>query len=163
MSLVIGYKMKPYLLNIKQFEKKLKPWRDLSQANQIKGSWLKLIRETLGISSSYLAHKMGVTQPNITQLEQAETAETITIKTLKNLAHQLDCDLVYAIVPREPINQMLEKRARTIAKKQLDIVAHTMFLEDQSLNKEDLKERYEEMVKELLTGHPKYLWKEDYD
>jgi len=67
------------------------------------------------------------------QLEKAEAEDTITLKSLRNIANALDCDLTYALVPREgTIREMNESRARTNAREHVSRIEHSMALEDQA-------------------------------
>ncbi len=43
-------------------------------------------------------------------MERKEADETITLKQLKQLASGLDAELIYAIVPRQSIDDMIEAR-----------------------------------------------------
>jgi predicted DNA-binding mobile mystery protein A len=155
--------MKTSSLKVNQIERLLKPWRTLLYKQHRRNNWLKTIRETLGISATYLADKMKVSQANISIIEKSEINDNITLKSLKKYAQAMDCELVYAIVPKSPLNGLLEDRARKVARKRLEPVAHSMSLEDQSVDKGDLKARYEQMIKELLIGDPKHLWNSHYD
>jgi len=51
------------------------------------------------------------------QLEKGEAEDRITLKSLRAVANALDCDLVYALVPRADTMQgVIENRARSEAK-----------------------------------------------
>ncbi len=73
----------------------------------------------------------------------------------------MNCKLVYCLVPLEPLNKILERQARAIAKKRIKIINHSMSLEEQGLNAKQLKQQEDDLVKELLQANPKKLWDDD--
>jgi predicted DNA-binding mobile mystery protein A len=69
-------------------------------------------------------------------LEKREADDRITLKSLRAVANALDCDLVYALVPRaDSMQQLIEDRARAEAKKHVLGVEHSMALEDQAVGR----------------------------
>src|ERR1700680_2276769 len=95
--------------------------------------WMKAIREALGMSSAQLAKRLGVKQPSVVALEQSEVKGTIELASLQRVAGALDCTLVYALVPNQPLEVMVRDRARTFARRRLEVVEHSMLLEDQKV------------------------------
>jgi len=67
--------------------------------------WVRAIRDALGMSARQLAKRMHMSQAAITQLERSEVAGTIRIETLRRLADAMNCDLTYAVVPRQPLRK----------------------------------------------------------
>jgi predicted DNA-binding mobile mystery protein A len=94
--------------------------------------WLRAIREALGMSARDLAGRMGVTESTVVRLEVSEHAETAQLRSLSRAADALGCDLVYALVPRRPLEDTVQAQARAQAAKSLAPVQHTMLLEDQT-------------------------------
>ena len=69
---------------------------------------------------------------------KAEAEDRITLKSLRTLANALDCDLVYALVPRAAsLEDLMSNRARIQAKKNVLGVEHSMALEDQAVGNVD--------------------------
>src|SRR5271166_4052700 len=100
--------------------------------------WVRAIREAIGVSSGELALKLGKSRQLILQQEKAEAEERITLKSLRTLADTLDCDLVYALVPRaESMQALIVERARVQARKSVLAVEHSMALEDQAVGRLD--------------------------
>jgi hypothetical protein len=65
--------------------------------------------------------------------ERAEVDDRITLRSLRACADALDCDLVYAFVPRgATIEKTLAARVRAAASHTVHRVEHSMALEDQS-------------------------------
>jgi predicted DNA-binding mobile mystery protein A len=123
-----------------------------------KQGWIRTVREALSMSSYVLANRMGCNRSNVTSLEQSEKKGTITLKALEHAAQAMNCKLVYCLVPLEPIDQQLERQARIVAQKQIDLINHSMKLERQGLNPKQLKQQEDDLVQELLQGNLKNLW-----
>jgi hypothetical protein len=71
-------------------------------------------------------------------MEKAEADDRITLKSLRTIAGALDCDLVYALVPRaSSLQASIESRAFSDAKSRVLKVEHSMALEDQAVGRID--------------------------
>ena len=103
--------------------------------------WIKAIRDALGMSMAQLARRMGISQPGIVRLEQCEAAGRIKLETLQRAAAALNCRLVYALVPIEPLETMVHDRARAIAMRDLAAIEHTMRLENQGVEDRMARDR----------------------
>lgn len=122
------------------------------------GGWIRALRRALGMTTSALGRRAGLAQQSIVQLEESEKRGTITLASLRRMATALDADLVYAIVPRRPLSDMLAARARELAFERMRSVANTMSLEAQSLSNEEIQERINELTREL-ERRPRELWR----
>lgn len=96
--------------------------------------WIKAIREAIGMSSAQLARRTGVAQQVLYKIELSEAAGTIKLETLERVAAALNCRLVYALIPNEPLEEMVRKRVLDVADQQLGAVEHTMRLENQAID-----------------------------
>ncbi|WP_254073728.1 mobile mystery protein A [Burkholderia sp. S171] len=121
--------------------------------------WLKVIRESLGLTERQQADRLGITGSTLHKSESAEAEERITLGQLRKLANGLDCELVYALMPRKPLTQVVEDRARSIALQEVSGVAHTMSLEDQRPTTDRLRKQVEHRTAELLRGRWSDLWR----
>jgi enoyl-CoA hydratase/carnithine racemase len=65
-------------------------------------------------------------------MEHSEMAGHIRMDTLAAAADALGCDLVYVLVPRRPLEEVVRERAREIARPLAASVEHTMLLENQA-------------------------------
>src|SRR5271154_7181917 len=74
--------------------------------------WIKAVREALGMTTAQLARRLGIRQPSVVALEQSEAKGTIELATLRRVAEALDCTLVYALVPKKPLEDIVRERAR---------------------------------------------------
>lgn len=105
-------------LRIQQLNRALAPFLAAAQRPRPHKGWVRAIREAIGVSSGDLATRMRTSRQLALQQEKAESEDRITLKSLRALAHALDCDLVYALVPRGGSLQALfeaGKRAETKA------------------------------------------------
>src|SRR6266568_1006611 len=83
----------------RQVDELVATWRSFIKRPTPKGDWLRMMREALGMTTRQVAQKLNVSQPRIVKIEQSEALGTITLKTLRDTANALGCDLVYAVVP----------------------------------------------------------------
>jgi len=120
--------------------------------------WLRAIRDALGVTTRQLAVRLGVTQSRVVALEQAEAQESVSLASLRRAAEALDCTLVYALVPKRPLADMLRRQAEFKADAQLTRISHTMSLENQSASGEELRRQRELLIDELLRGNLSRLW-----
>jgi predicted DNA-binding mobile mystery protein A len=125
-----------------------------SFAPPIRG-WIKAIREALGMTSAQLAERMKVSQPTIAGIEQSEAKGKIQLATLKRVAKTLDCTLVYALIPNQPLETMVQDQARKVARRRLHSVDHTMLLENQQSKAADLETQIDAYVRDM---NPRTLW-----
>lgn len=73
--------------------------------------WIRIIRWALWMSPSELARKLGVAQSTLTRLEESEMNGTISMQSLRRAANVLGCDVVYAFVPRQPLDVSVRAQA----------------------------------------------------
>jgi predicted DNA-binding mobile mystery protein A len=76
---------------------------------------------------------MGVSQPTVADLEASEMHGTIKLDTLRRAAEALDSEVVYFLVPRRTLSQIVDGQARRKASATITRVAHHGRLEDQEL------------------------------
>jgi predicted DNA-binding mobile mystery protein A len=111
--------------------------------------WIRAIRDALGMSGVQLAKRLRVTPQTAEALERSETAGTIQLNTLRRAAEAMDCTLVYALVPKTSLENMVDARARSIALTDLARVSHTMKLEDQDTGDREIEARIEEYIQHI--------------
>ena len=141
----------------RQLDKRLSTLYGEALARPPRG-WVKAIREALGMTSAQLAKRLGVSQPRVVAIEQAEAKGTITLDSLERVAHALDCRLVYALVPREPLDALVEERAAQLANKRLDSTRHNRALEAQALDTPDEDEQRKRLIRRLIEQAGSELW-----
>jgi predicted DNA-binding mobile mystery protein A len=74
----------------------------------------------------------------------------LRLSTLERVAHALDCDLVYALVPRASLDDLVRQQARHTAEVRLATIRHSMRLEDQAVGDADTDELIDELADELI-------------
>lgn len=120
-------------LRLKQLDRALEPYRAARAVSRPPKGWIHAIRQALGLSSGELARRLGTSRQLPLQLEKGEAEDRITLKSLRSAANALDCDLVYAFVPRAgSLQETIKDRARTEAKARVLGVEHSMALESQA-------------------------------
>ena len=129
-------------------DQRLDPFRALAAQPQPPRGWIRAVRDALGMSSTELAARMGISQSGIPALERAEVDGSLKLDRLRRAAAALDCDLVYALVPRTSLEESVQRRAHTKAAAYLARVDHTMMLEDQRVA-DDAADR---MLAEVAAG-----------
>lgn len=144
----------------RQLDKRLAALRDSEALTRPPRGWIKSIREALGMTSAQLARRLGVSQPRVTAMERGEVQGTLTLDSLEKAALALDCRLVYALVPREPLGDTIRKRAKLKARSKLASTDHTMALEAQSVDEETEAEQLERLTRRLLEKAGSELWDE---
>ena len=124
------------------------------------GGWLKLVRECLGLSSTALSKRMGLSSSYSYKLEEREKTGSVTLASLSKSAEALGCELVYNIVPKDglSLDSLLEKKCSEYAKKTLEDVWHSMKLEGQALTKIQKKKQLEELTKKLKDSLNPQIW-----
>lgn len=138
----------------------LKPLRDMEPLIRPGRGWIKAIREAIGMTTGQFAKRLGVSQPRVAALEKAEADGVVTLKSLRQAAEALDCDFVYALVPRKPLEQVVKARARDVAERQLARTDQTMRLENQAVSKARMARARDELAAELLRSDRR-LWADE--
>ena len=134
----------------RQLDKRLNTLRYSDALTRPPRGWIKAIREALGMTTAQLAQRIGVSQPRAVAIEKAEKDKSITLESLERAARALNCRVAYTLIPRKPLNELVEERAQIVAKKHLRSTKHSMALEAQSVDKADEKEQLK-LLSELLT------------
>lgn len=122
--------------------------------------WIRAVRDALGLTVRQLARRMGKTHSVVVRLEGSEAADTITLGSLRAAAEAMNCTLVYAIVPNRSLTETARARATAIADAHLARVHHTMRLEDQALQPDDLEHERERLIARILARGGSRLWDE---
>ena len=143
-----------------QLDKRLNAMRNAEEFTRPQRGWVKAIREALGMTTAQLAKRLGVSQPRVVGIEQAEAKGAITLDSLERAAHALDCQLVYALVPRKPLDALIAERASRLATTRLNSTRHSMALEAQALDANDEDEQRKRLIRQLIEQAGSELWDE---
>ena len=133
----------------RSLDRTLSPLLKLPRRRPQRG-WVRAIRDALGMTAAQLGDRIGVTQSTIQRLETSEAAETIQLNSLRRLAEGLNCELVYALIPRDTLTATYDSAARAAAARELARVSHSMALEDQAVDDQAEDERLRQFIAEEL-------------
>lgn len=142
-------------------EKKIRPWAALREDKTPGSGWIKAVRGALGMSARQLAERVGVEQSTITRLEERESVGKVTLESLATVAKAMDCKLIYAIVPNEryrDFEMIVNERAHDLARQLVERAEHSMRLEKQGTDAQDLDERIATLANQLKTQMDVRIW-----
>lgn len=139
----------------RSLDRVLAPYRALNAGRPPRG-WIRAIRDAFGMTGGQLGRRLGVSQSTVQKLERSEQEGTIQLASLRRLAEALDCELVYAFVPRQPLERSYETAARAVADRELAAISHSMALEDQALDDADQDDRLRRFIADELD--PRKVW-----
>jgi len=137
-----------YLQSISEFKKLNLPAK----------GWVRAIRDGLYMSRRQLAERLGLSTSRIQRLEQDEVSGSVTIKTMRRTAEALDCEFVYALIPRESLEYTINTQAHKKAARYLQKTNHSMALEDQSLNNDDYHRSWDSLSNQIVLNSSRTLW-----
>lgn len=122
--------------------------------------WIRSVRKALGMSGPQLARRLDLSRSQVTQMERMEADDRITLKQLRRVAEALDCELVYALAPRHPVQQTLQKRAEQLARTLLGRAHTHMVLEAQQLTPAQQEKEVAREATRLLNNLPRDFWED---
>ncbi len=122
--------------------------------------WLATVRKALGMSVVQLAQRRGVTRNQISKLERTELDCAVTLGTMKKMAEAMDCRFVYAVVPRDDVETLIDEQARKKALKLVSKAGQHMALEAQSLSNEQIRFEVDRLTQELKDKPPTDFWED---
>ena len=138
-------------LRLKQLTNSLGAFDSARQAARPKDGWLHAIRQALGLSRQQVAKVVRVPQQYIASFEKSEANDRITLGSLRRVAAAMDCELVYAIVPKAgTLQDLADRRLRSEVSKNVVATEKSMALEGQGTG--DLNEKIEDEVKRIKAG-----------
>jgi predicted DNA-binding mobile mystery protein A len=153
--------MKSHFKDLKQrqLDAGLTRWRSAELPARPPSGWIKAIREALGMPAAHLAKRLGLVPSTVLRLETSEADDTISLGSLRRAAEALDCELQYALVPRQSIAQTMESQANKVARERMATIVHTMALEAQATSNETVDTQVKELAESLLKGSRRELWR----
>lgn len=120
------------------------------------GDWIRLIRTSLRMTQAELARRAGVNEANLVAIERGTTDPRIS--TLKKIFDALSCDLLVEPRPRQPFNEILREKARSVAITRLKQSMGTMALENQAPTANVFEALVEKRTDEILNDTREHLW-----
>lgn len=142
----------------KSLDEKLKAFIKARSIVRPKSGWVRAIREAIGMTTAQLAERMNIQQSGVTLLEQREVAKTVTLETLQRAANALNCELVYALVPKNSLEKIVDDQAQISAQRLLKRTLHTMELEMQRAGESETSLHERELAAELKIKMDRRLW-----
>ncbi|MFV1985280.1 MAG: mobile mystery protein A [Thiohalomonadales bacterium] len=144
----------------KQYQDKIDQTNQLTGFVRPKEGWIRTLRKALGMSGPQLAKRLKVGKSQMSQMERLEMDDRITLKQLRKVAHALDSELVYALVPKNPVNDMLWERACEKAKALVEKTDAQMKLESQQVSRDLLESFKEKEAERLVKEIPRDFWED---
>jgi predicted DNA-binding mobile mystery protein A len=136
-------------------------FKSFSLMSKPKNGWIRTIRSAMFMPLGFLANRMNVSPQAISGFEKNEIDDTITLKTLRHVAQAMNCQLHYALIPKDKsLLKLLEDQAHLKACKIVDEVDKSMSLEDQRVkdSSKSIKAMTKALAKELAKNPNKKLW-----
>lgn len=109
------------------------------------------------MSLRQVAARAGVSKTTAASAERNEVKGTAQLESLRRLADAMDCEFVYAVVPRVSLEETLQRRAREAAERMVGRVADSMELEAQGTSSAEREELVKELT-ERFRANPSELW-----
>lgn len=145
-------------LRIAQLDEVLQDFRNLKSTEAPPKGWITEIRQALGMTDLQLAKRLGLGRSTIGAYQRHERQGSITHKSLRKAAESLGCELVYALVPRTSLNEILHKRLRQKALQRVRGVGVTMALEEQGISDVTLERQIQGLIDDWRVNQPSDLW-----
>ncbi len=146
-------------LLIEQLDRKLKPFLGSEIIIIPDKGWINTIRTTINMTLEQLGKKLKMTKQGVKRIEESEAAGTITIKSLKEVGNALEMKFVYGFVPIDgSIDSLLDRKSKILAEKIILRTNHNMMLEDQEIEKGNLRNAIEDLSKEIKFELKKAIW-----
>ncbi len=149
--------------NVKQRQAESK----INQASQAKkalanplGGWIAAFQEAIGMSTSALADRVGISRNNVYSAIKNEQSGSISLNQLEKMADAMGGKLVYAIIPRQgEVDDIIMAQARKKAKRIIQRTRAHMALEEQIEGLRSQEEMIEELAREIAREMPRDFWK----
>lgn len=145
-------------LRIRQIDEALAPLAKLRDLSPPPEGWTRTIREALGMSLRQLAERAGVSKTTVRSAEVNEAKGTIQMNSLAKLAEAMDCDLVYALVPRHSLRDTLEHRAELVAERMVERISDSMELEAQGISPGERARQIDELAAKIVRERQRDFW-----
>ncbi len=136
-------------LALDQIERRIGAIRKTKEAMKVRPGWIHYMRKALGMKLEDLANCAGLSLSTVAQAERREAEGKVTLATLKQMAEAMECQFVYAFVPKTKIKSLLKGKALTKARAILTTADTHMTLEDQKVT-ESFERRVERLATKLL-------------
>jgi len=145
-------------LRIRQLDETLSPFQALRHRPPPRGGWARTLREALGLSVRHVAERAGLSKTAVRSAEANEAKGTVQLASLRRLAEAMDCDVVYALVPRTSLSRSVELQAGRIAERLVRRVSESMDMEAQGVPEAERQRQVRDMVSDLVRDRRRGFW-----
>lgn len=146
-------------LLIEQLDQKLNPFLNAREVPVPERGWIHAIRTALNMTMAQLGSRLGITRQGVHRIEESEASDTITLKSLKEVANAMDMELIYALVPKDgTIDDLIELKSKILAQRIVSRTDQNMQLEDQGIGKEKIDKSIDDLAHEIKREVRKSLW-----
>lgn len=122
--------------------------------------WLATMRKALDMSGAQLARRAGVSRAAVNACERKEPDGAITIRKMSELAEAMDCEFIYAVVPRSTVDEIVQAQALRKAEKLVRRARGHMALEKQALSEAHTQDEIARLAQELRIKNPPDFWED---
>ena len=145
-------------LRIRQLDAALEPFQSVRDRSPPKRGWARAVRTALGMSLRQLAERTGLSKTAVRSAETNEARGTAQLRTLQALAEAMECDLVYALVPRGSLEDVVARQAERKAEGLVRRVSASMELEDQGVGIADRRRQVQDLKADILRDRRRDFW-----
>lgn len=145
-------------LKIEQLDRVLSTLWKAAPRQAPRSGWIAEIRSALGMTVTQFAQRVGVSKTTALAYQRNEIADTITLRSLRKSADALNCDLVYALIPRKSLDETINERIQEKAVARILAVSVTMGLEAQSTGAKFNRQRLDDLITQWRQKPPADLW-----
>ena len=82
-------------------------WTEIIQQK----AWLRASRQAQNLKGVDMAKRMGVSPARISMMERDEERGAVTLKMMQKAAQAMDCEFVYAVIPRQALKDHAQRTA----------------------------------------------------
>ena len=136
-------------LRLRQLDSALEAAKGMRHRPPPPEGWIRTLREALGMSLRQLAQRAGISKTAVASIEKNEAKGSVRLESLHRLAEAMDCELIYAVVPRGSLEETVSKQAVHAAERLVSRVADSMALEAQGTSAEERNQLVNEIADDL--------------
>ena len=145
-------------LRLRQLDEALIVFETLRDRPPPPRGWTRTIREGLGMSLRQLAARAGLSKTAVRSIEVNEPKGSARLDSLRTLAEAMDCDLVYALVPRTSLSGSVRSQAERRARDIVGRVSDSMDLEEQGVPHAERERQVSELAADLVRTRGRDFW-----
>ena len=146
-------------LILEQLDRKVKPFNSIKEIQIPQKGWIHTIRTGLNMTLEQLGHKLNKTKQGIRKIEESESLESISIKSMKEVGKVMNLQFVYGFIPNSgTFEKLVETKSRQLAKKIVERTNQNMLRENQGTGKKNIENAIEELSQEIKRELRRSIW-----